>query len=46
MKMSKTKQFKDSVLLVYEQALLAENLKLENPNEFISRLNRVLEKSL
>jgi len=46
LKMSKTKQFKDSVLLVYEQALLAENLKLENPNEFISRLNRVLEKSL
>ena len=27
LKMSKTKQFKDSVLLVYEQALLAENLK-------------------
>ena len=46
LKMSKTKQFKDSVLLVYEQALLAENLKLENPNEFINRLNRVLEKSL
>ena len=46
LKMSKKKQFKDSVLLVYEQALLAENLKLENPNEFISRLNRVLEKSL
>ena len=46
LKMSKTKQFKDSILLVYEQALLAENLKLENPNEFISRLNRVLEKSL
>ena len=45
-KMSKTKQFNDSVLLVYEQALLAENIKLDNPNEFISRVNRVLEKSL
>ena len=33
--MSKTKQFNDSVLLVYEQALLAENIKLDNPNEFI-----------
>ena len=45
-KMSKTKQFNDSVLLVYEQALLAENIKLDNPNEFISRMNRALEKSL
>ena len=45
-KMSKTKQFTDSVLLIYEQALLAENIKLDNPNEFISRVNRVLEKSL
>tara|TARA_Y100001970_G_scaffold8767_2_gene10183 strand:+ start:17524 stop:19377 length:1854 start_codon:yes stop_codon:yes gene_type:complete len=45
-KMSKTKQFTDSVLLIYEQALLAENIKLDNPNEFIGRVNRVLEKSL
>ena len=45
-KMSKTKQFNDSVLLIYEQALVAENIKLDNPNEFISRINRVLEKSL
>jgi len=45
-KMSKTKQFNDSVLLIYEQALLADNIKLDNPNEFISRVNRALEKAL
>ena len=45
-KMSKTKLFNDSVMILYEQALLAENIKLENPNEFINRLNRTLEKSL
>ena len=44
--MSKTKQFNDSVFMLYEQALLAENMKLEDPNEFINRLNRALEKSL
>ena len=46
LKMSKTKQFNDSVLLIYEQALLAENIKLDNPNEFISRINRAIEKAL
>ena len=46
LKMSKTKQFNDSVLLIYEQALLAENIKLDNPNEFIGRINRALEKAL
>ena len=45
-KMSKTKLFNDTVLLLYDQALLAENVKLNNPNEFIDRLNRALEKSL
>ena len=45
-KMTKTKQFNDSVFLVYEQALIAENIKLENPIEFIDRVNRVLEKAL
>ena len=44
--MNKTKQFKDSVFMLNEQALLAENIKLENPIEFINRLNRALEKSL
>ena len=45
-KMSKNKLFNDSVMILYEQALLAENIKLEDPNEFINRLNRTLEKSL
>ncbi len=45
-KMSKTKLFNDSVMLLYDQALLAENVKISNPNEFINRLNRALEKSL
>ena len=45
-KMSKTKQFNDSVFLVYEQAILAENMKLDNPTEFINRMNRALEKAL
>ena len=45
-KMSKTKLFNDTVLLLYDQALLAENVKLSDPNEFINRLNRALEKSL
>ena len=45
-KMSKTKLFNDTVMLLYDQALLAENVKLSDPNEFINRLNRALEKSL
>ena len=45
-KMSKTKLFNDSVMLLYDQALLAENVKISDPNEFINRLNRALEKSL
>ena len=45
-KMSKTKLFNDSVMILYEQALLAENVKLNNPSEFISRVNKALEKSL
>ena len=32
-------------MLLYDQALLAENVKLSDPNEFINRLNRALEKS-
>ena len=45
-KMTKNKQFNDSAFLIYEQALIAENIKLENPIEFIDRMNRALEKSL
>mgnify|MGYP001163919602 CR=1 FL=1 len=45
-KMNKTKSFDDSILLLFDQALLVSNIKIENPGEFISRINKVLEKSL
>tara|TARA_Y100000748_G_scaffold78591_1_gene64916 strand:- start:443 stop:2143 length:1701 start_codon:yes stop_codon:yes gene_type:complete len=44
--MRKGKFFDDSVLLLYEQALLQEGVKLENPAGFVKRLNRLMEKSL
>ncbi len=45
-KMSNNKQFKDSVLLLFDQALLVSNIKIENPGDFINRINTILEKSL
>ena len=45
-KMSKNKLFDDSVMLLYDQALLVSNIKIENPVDFINRINKVLEKSL
>ena len=45
-KMNKSKVFDDSVLLLFDQALLVSNIKIENPGDFISRINKVLEKSL
>ncbi|MDC1050887.1 molecular chaperone HtpG [Candidatus Marinimicrobia bacterium] len=45
-KMSKNKLFDDSVMLLFDQALLVSNIKIENPGDFISRINKVLEKSL
>ena len=44
--MGKNKLFDDSIMLLYDQALLVSNIKIENPGEFISRINKVLEKSL
>ena len=44
--MRKGKIFDDSVLLLYEQALLQEGVKLENPAGFVKRLNKLMEKSL
>ena len=44
--MRKGKFFYDSVLLLYEQALLQEGVKLENPAGFVKRLNKLMEKSL
>jgi len=45
-KMNKNKTFDDSILLLFDQALLVSNIKIENPGEFIGRINKVLEKSL
>ena len=44
--MRKSKSFDDVTFLLYEQALLQEGVKLENPAGFVKRLNTVLEKSL
>ena len=44
--MRKGKSFDDISLLLYEQALLQEGVKLENPSDFVKRLNSILVKSL
>ena len=44
--MKKGKSFDDVSTLLFEQALLQEGGKLENPSEFVNRLNSVMEKSL
>ena len=45
-KIGKGKVFSDSIKLLYEQTLIIEGLKPENPSEFVKRLNEVLNKSL
>jgi len=45
-KLKKGKTFKDSVKLLYDQALIIEGLRPEDPLEFVKRLNEVLNKSL
>ena len=45
-KLAKGKLFNDSIKLLYDQALIIEGLKPENPSEFVKRLNEVLNKSL
>ena len=45
-KLGKGKLFNDSIKLLYDQALIIEGLKPENPSEFVNRLNEVLNKSL
>ena len=45
-KMSKSKKFKDTCHLLFDQALLIEGLELSDPSNFVSRLNSTLEKSL
>jgi molecular chaperone HtpG len=44
--MRKSKSFDDVTFLLYEQALLQEGVKLENPAGFVKRLNSVLSKSI
>jgi len=44
--MTKNKQFKDTVMLLFEQAMIIENMKLDDPFDFVSRVNRTLEKAL
>ena len=38
--------FADISSLLYEQAMLIEGVKLENPGQFVERLNRVVAKAL
>ena len=44
--MRKGKSFDDTVLLLYEQSLLQEGVKLDNPADFVKRLNKVMQKAL
>ena len=44
--MRKSKAFDDVTFLLYEQALIQEGGKLENPSEFVKRLNGILTKTL
>jgi len=39
---TKQKSFNDIALLLYEQALIQEGVKLDNPSEFTERLNKVI----
>ena len=43
---TKQKSFNDIALLLYEQALIQEGVKLENPSEFTERLNKVIVETL
>ena len=45
-KFGKGKVFTDSVRLLYDQTLIIEGLKPDNPLDFAKRLNEVLNKSL
>jgi len=40
--MTKKKSFDDISLLLYEQALIQEGVKLEDPSGFVERLNSVI----
>ena len=42
----KGKSFEDISFLLYEQALLQEGVQLDNPANFVRRLNKMMEKAL
>ena len=44
--MRKSKAFDDITFLLYEQALIQEGVKLDNPSEFTERLNKVIVETL
>ena len=44
-KVRKGKSFDDIAILLYEQALLQEGVKLDNPAGFVKRLNSIMAKS-
>jgi len=44
--MTKKKSFDDISLLLYEQALIQEGVKLEDPSGFVERLNSVIVETL
>lgn len=44
--MKKSPLFDDTCFLLFEQALLIEGVKLENPADFVKRMNESLEKAL
>ena len=44
--MTRQKAFDDIALLLYEQALIQEGVKLNDPSGFVNRLNKVISKNL
>ena len=45
-KIGKGKVFSNSVILLYEQALIQEGVKLKDPAGFVDRLNKVIVDTL
>ena len=45
-KLKKGKAFNDAVHLLYDQALMLEGIKIEDPSGFVKRLNNMMSKSL
>ena len=44
--MTKKKSFDQIALLLYEQALIQEGIKLEDPSGFVERLNKIISNTL